>query len=1278
MEERAGYDETMGLADGNKSKYLGPLLRKRLIKRNEFDAGVNQGVVKAICKTFFLQLFHTAFFKLIADLIIFLEPLLLKWLIIHLVDTDRERSWQGFVIVILILLSSLGANIASKVHSDSASILGIRIRTALRANIYRKALTIRNSERKDSETEEIVSLIPEDSDSVRQLFPFLHASWTSVIQVLICLYLLHQEMGFSIYAGFVIAILAIVLNLVVLKRREVAEGKREKRKEKKIKHLKEVLSGMKVMKLYAWEMAFISIVSKLRHKELHYVRKITYYSAISCCIWFLSPILLSIFSFSFYVLFNDDYVLDPPKVFFSLSLFFILMNALNGWMKFFDRAAKAKGAIKRIDKFFSQDDLKRYVRRDDDMISIRVDDATLAWDEEEKCLSEFRTCGTMQVPQGSLIAVVGMKGSGKTSLLSAILGEMELIDGSVNISSSVRRIAYVPQQPWIQNETVKENILFGREYHDVHYRMIVKLCELEPDLNALAIGHETEVGSSGVKVSHGVKQRIAIARAVYSDADLFLFDDAFSDTDPLTARNLFDNLLSNKSGLLKGKTRIIATNITSILPEVDRIFVMKHGNIFESGTFKDLTMYTGAFTTYLKETSPKAEEAGPRHAFVRRSHSFRSRNSMVEQRISYFEEIAGKGFGRRGREAPDTPNAFMDRCDLLMKTLNRRDSHIHFSIEDYKQSRRASTWDRSKLSRFVTYIREIKLLNAVFALVFLYQLLEAGANVWLYKWSDDQLRAVIEHWTFANHVHEENEGRTLRNMRLMVYAVLGLASCLSMFMGSMILAEGMIGAAINVHKNLINRILKSPILFFERTPASRIADRFLTDMGVMDTHLYAPIVTIIAASLQILAAVVIIIVAVPLFAIFLIPLGIVFMIVERLHIATVEQLKRLDDATCSVLTTEFTETLKGAPAIRASAATERFIADSEQRIDENQALTLNTSDLNQWCSMRLDLIGNLTVFLTTLLVVSASEMDAGLAGLAVFYAMQVSRFLNAFVTAASEVESNAKSVDRVLEYPNHELEGNWQKDQNVKIPRKWPNNGAIDFVDYTGQDAILRSVTIQIQPREKIAVWGRTPAAKSAIKQALLRIVEPSCGCIVIDGMNISKIGLHVLRGRLAIISADPQLFPGTLRKNLDPFDKKSDDELWDCLELVHLKHFVKGLDEQLNHKITGKGVNQITDVKHRKLICLARAMLRRTRVLLVEEADALDPDSDLLIQTTIKQHFTDYTVILITNRIHAILDCKRVMLLEEGRIIEFDQPSRLLADRSSLFHALAADAGLV
>lgn len=220
-------------------------------------------------------------------------------------------------------------------------------------------------------------------------------------------------------------------------------------------------------------------------------------------------------------------------------------------------------------------------------------------------------------------------------------------------------------------------------------------------------------------------------------------------------------------------------------------------------------------------------------------------------------------------------------------------------------------------------------------------------------------------------------------------------------------------------------------------------------------------------------------------------------------------------------------------------------------------------------------------------------------------------------------------------------------------------------------------MTIQIQPREKIGVWGKTPASKIAMKQALLRIVEPASGCIVIDGMNISRIGLHNLRARIAVVSADPQLFPGTLRKNLDPFDKFSDIQLWDCLELVHLKDFVDGLDGQLSHKITN-GKSQMMNVKHRKLICLARALLRRTKVLLVEESDQMDWDSDLLIQTTIKEHFSDYTVITITNRMHAILDCKRVLLLEEGRVLEFDNPSRLLADRTSIFHALASEAGLV
>ena len=403
---------------------------------------------------------------------------------------------------------------------------------------------------------------------------------------------------------------------------------------------------------------------------------------------------------------------------------------------------------------------------------------------------------------------------------------------------------------------------------------------------------------------------------------------------------------------------------------------------------------------------------------------------------------------------------------------------------------------------------------------------------------------------------------------------------------------------------------------------------------------------------------------------------------QKFYVPTSRQLKRLESITRSPIFSHFSETLAGVSTIRAYAATDRFVGESDNRVDQNIMCCYPSMISNRWLAIRLEFCGNCIIMFSALFAVFARDtIDAGLAGLSVSYALGVTQTLNWLIRMTSDLETNIVSVERIMEYSNNKTEAEWVDKANPP-PQEWPDKGAVEFSDYAaryrpGLELIIKNITTVINPQEKIGIVGRTGAGKSTITLSLFRIIEAAQGKITIDGVDISTLGLHDVRSRITIIPQDPILFSGTLRFNLDPFNVKTDDQLWKSLEHAHLKNFVKDLDSGLEHKVSEGGEN--LSVGQRQLICLARALLRKTKILLLDEATAaVDLETDSLIQSTIRTEFADCTILTIAHRLNTILDSTRVMVLDKGEIKEFDSPAVLLKNKSSIFYSLAKDAGVV
>ncbi|ELW62270.1 Canalicular multispecific organic anion transporter 1 [Tupaia chinensis] len=518
-----------------------------------------------------------------------------------------------------------------------------------------------------------------------------------------------------------------------------------------------------------------------------------------------------------------------------------------------------------------------------------------------------------------------------------------------------------------------------------------------------------------------------------------------------------------------------------------------------------------------------------------------------------------------------------------------------------------------------------------------------------------------------------------QNLWLSAWAKEAKHTSLFVCSGVYVLTRGSLAASRTLYVQLLNNVLHLPLQFFETSPIGQIINRFTKDMFIIDTRFHYYLRTWVNCTLDVIGTILVIVGALPLFILGVIPLVFFYFNIQRYYMASSRQIRRLAGASRSPVISHFSETLSGVSTIRAFGHEQRFIRQSKDLVNENLVCFYNNVISNRWLSVRLEFLGNLMVFFAALLAVLAGDsIDSAIVGLSISYALNITQSLNFWVRKACEIETNAVSIERVCEYENMDKEAPWI--MSTRPPSQWPNKGIVEFINYQVRyrdnlDLALQDITFQTQSEEKIGIVGRTGAGKSTLSNCLFRIVERSGGKIIIDGIDIATIGLHDLRGKLNIIPQDPVLFSGTLKTNLDPLDQYSDSELWEVLELCHLKEFVQSLPKRLLHEISEGGEN--LSVGQRQLVCLGRALLRKTKILILDEATAsIDFETDNLVQTTIRKEFSDCTILTIAHRLHSIIDSDRVLVLDSGRIVEFETP-QMLIHRKGLFFEMATEAGI-
>ncbi|KAK1333553.1 LOW QUALITY PROTEIN: hypothetical protein QTO34_005938 [Cnephaeus nilssonii] len=1207
-------------------------------------------LVKTLFKTFYIILLKSFLLKLVHDILMFLNPQLLKLLISFANERD-SYVWTGYLYSILFFVVALLQSFCLQYYFQLCFTLGVNVRTTIMASVYKKALNLSNRARKLYTVGETVNLMSVDAQKLMDVTSFIHLLWSNVLQIVLSIYFLWIELGPSVLAGVGVMLLLIPVNGIIATKNKAIQVKNMNQKDKRLKIMNEILNGMKILKYFAWEPSFKNQVSDIRKKELKNLLTFGQMQSMIVFLLYLTPVLVSVITFSVYVLVDSNNVLDAKKAFTSITLFNILRFPLSMFPMMISSLLQASVSKERLEKYLGGDDLDTSAI---DMTVILFSEASFTWDQEtEPTIRDVN----LDIMPGQLVAVVGTVGSGKSSLMSAMLGEMENVHGHITIKGM---IAYVPQQSWIQNGTIKDNILFGSELDEKRYQQVLEACALLQDLEVLPGGDLAEIGEKGINLSGGQKQRISLARATYQNADIYILDDPLSAVDAHVGKHIFDKVLG-PNGLLKSKTRFLVTHSIHFLPQVDEIVVLENGTISEKGSYRALLAKKGLFAknlkTFVKQAGPEGEATVNEDSGEEDDYGLMTSVEEVPQDV-----------------APLT----MNRENSLHRTLSRRSRSSSRRLKTLKNSLRTQTVNTPKEEKelvkgqkliekefiqtgkvkFSIYLKYLQAVGwcSIFFIVFAYItsfVALIGSNLWLSVWTSDSK-------TF----NASNYPASQRDMRIGVYGALGLVQGIAVLIANILSVYGFIHASNILHKQLLNNILRAPMSFFDTTPIGRIVNRFAGLDSVFSGDCEHPVHDLLGHS----------------------SLHhhhhssrIIYVSVQIFYVATSRQLRRLDSVTRSPIYSFFSETVSGLPVIRAFQHQQRFLKHSEVLIDTNQKCVYSWIISNRWLAVRLELVGNMIVFFSSLMIVIYKmNLSGDIVGFVLSNALNITQTLNWLVRMTSEIETNIVAVERINEYINVENEAPWVTEK--RPPAGWPSKGEIQFNNYQVRyrpelDLVLKGITCDIRSQEKIGVVGRTGAGKSSLTNSLFRILEASGGQIIIDGVDIASIGLHDLREKLTIIPQDPILFSGSLRVNLDPFNNYSDEEVWKALELVHLKSFVASLQRGLYHELAEAGDN--LSIGQKQLLCLARALLRKSKILIMDEATAaVDLETDQLIQITIRKEFSHCTAITIAHRLHTIMDSDKVMVLDNGKIVEFGSPEELLA-KPGPFYFMAKESGI-
>uniref|UniRef100_A0ABI8ALH4 ATP binding cassette subfamily C member 10 n=1 Tax=Felis catus TaxID=9685 RepID=A0ABI8ALH4_FELCA len=1161
--------------------------------------------------------------KLVGTMLGFSGPLLLS-LLVGFLEEGQEPLSNGLLYALALAGGAVLGAVLQNQYGYEIRKVTLQARGAVLNILYRKALQLGP---RRPPAGEALNLLGTDSERLLNFAGSFHEAWGLPLQLAITLYLLHHQVGVAFVGGLIVALLLVPVNKVIATRIMASNQEMLQHKDARVKLMTELLSGIRVIKFFRWEQALGARVEACRARELGRLRVIKYLDAACVYLWAALPVVISIVIFITYVLMGHQ--LTATKVFTALALVRMLILPLNSFPWVINGLLEAKVSLDRIQRFLDlpNQNPQAYYSSDPPTAPstvLELHEALFSWDPVGTSQETF--ISHLEVKKGALVGIVGKVGCGKSSLLAAIAGELHRLHGRVAVWGLSKGFGLATQEPWIQFATIRDNILFGKTFDAQLYQKVLEACALSDDLSILPAGDQTEVGEKGVTLSGGQRARIALARAVYQEKDLYLLDDPLAAVDTDVANHLLHRCIL---GVLSHTTRLLCTHRIEYLERADVVLLMEAGHLVQAATAQSgqnlektkagLEVERNICGRLLQEESKK-EGAVAFHVYQ-----------------AYWRAV-GQGLAL----------AILLSLLLMQATRNAADWWLSHWISQLKADKNSSQEAPAPSSPGSTGLLSAQLL-----------LFSPGS---LYTSVSPLPKAA------------PNGSSDIR-FYLTVYATIAGVNSLCTLLRAVLFAAGTIRAAATLHHRLLRRVLMAPVTFFESTPAGRVLNRFSSDVACADDSLPFMLNILLANAVGLLGLLAVLGSGLPWLLLLLPPLSIIYYRVQRHYRASSRELRRLSSLTLSPLYTHLADTLAGLAVLRAAGATHRFEEENQRLLELNQRCQFAASAAMQWLDIRLQLMGATVVSAIAGIALVQHQQglaNPGLVGLSLSYALSLTGLLSGLVSSFTQTETMLVSVERLEEYSC-----DLPQEPQGQLPRLgigWLTQGSVEFQDVVlvyrpGLPNALDGVTFRVQPGEKLGIVGRTGSGKSSLLLVLFRLLEPSSGRVLLDGVDTSQLELAELRSQLAVIPQEPFLFSGTVRENLDPQGLHEDRALWQALEQCHLSEVIMsigGLDGEL-----GEGGRSLS-MGQRQLLCLARALLTDAKILCIDEATAsVDQKTDQLLQQTICKRFADKTVLTIAHRLNTILNSDRVLVLQAGRVMELDSPAALRSQPHSLFQQL-------
>ncbi|KAL1808203.1 hypothetical protein DCAR_0727609 [Daucus carota subsp. sativus] len=1199
------------------------LLEESLLKQKNQASLLPNAIFKAIWK----PLAVNATFAGVNTIASYVGPFLITNFVNFLSNKDdNSSSYHGLVLAFIFLSAKTVESLSQRQWYFGAQRIGIRVRAALTVLIYKKSLLIKYS---GTSTGKITNCVNVDVDRIGDFCWYVHGIWLLPVQVALALVILYRNLGAApSFAALFATILVMVSNTPLANMQESLHSKIMESKDSRIKATSETLKSMRVLKLHSWEPTFLKKILQLRETERGWLKKYLYTCSAVAFLFWASPTLVSVVTFGVCIVLKTP--LSSGTVLSALATFRILQEPIYNLPELISMVAQTKVSVDRIhDIICEQENLlsAKQLPSEDSNIAVELEQGEYSWAENNQYFESFKVkiSDKIRIRKGYKVAICGSVGSGKSSLLCSILGEIPKISGN-NIKVYGSR-AFVPQSAWIQTGTIRENILFGKELNMTLYENVVEGCALTRDIEMWADGDLSVVGERGMNLSGGQKQRIQLARAIYNESDVYFLDDPFSAVDAHTGAHMFKKCMME---LLSTKTVIYVTHQLEFLEASDLVLVMKNGRIVQSGKYRDLIAETtGELVTQMDAHSKSLNQVKPPKKF--------------------YKSFSSKGFVQENQTEDEVIEEVHNIC--------------HRDVSQEKSQQEETETGRVKwhvYSTFATCAYKGALVPLILLCQVLFQALQMASNYWI-AWGT------------------EEEDRVSKDKLIGIFALMSGGSSIFILGRAVLLSTIAIETAQRLFEGMITSVFRAPLSFFDSTPSSRILNRSSTDQSIVDTDIPYRLAGLAFALIQLLSIVVLMSnVAWQISILFLVVLAISVWY-QAYYITTARELARMVGIRKAPILHHFSESISGASTIRCFNQEDRFLNRNISLINDYSRVAFHNSSTMEWLCVRINFLFNLVFFLLLVILVNLprSAIDPSLAGLAATYGLNLNVLQAWVIWNLCNVENKMISVERILQYTKVPSEAPLVIESSRPEPN-WPANGKIELqnlhVQYTPSlPRVLKGITCTFHGQKKIGVVGRTGSGKSTLIQALFRVVEPTEGQILIDGVNISSMGLQDLRSRLSIIPQDPTLFQGTMRSNLDPLQQHSDHEIWEVLNKCQLAEGVRQDQRQLDAPVAEDGENW--SVGQRQLVCLARVLLQKRRILVLDEATAsVDTATDNVIQKTIRKETSECTVITVAHRIPTVIDNDLVLVLDEGKILEYDSPAQLLKDSSSAFSNLVAE----